>query len=143
MIAEKILNLIEDKGSAISDTNAVKIRELLSSDEVIAKEIPVKQVGSNFSIAVLVLGLLSLAACLYMISNLNESGDINPFETLEVSSVVAWLATTTILLCQTSCLQSSSKPESDNKEQQNDPMNSGPDDVRARLHSKLSHVDCD
>ena len=48
MIAEKILNLIEVNGAEsatidkISDTNAHKIKQLLSSDEVIAKEFPEK-----------------------------------------------------------------------------------------------------
>ena len=48
VIAEKILNLIEGKGRSraiidqISDTNALEIKQLLSSDEVIAKEIPAK-----------------------------------------------------------------------------------------------------
>lgn len=46
----------------------------------------------------LIAGIVSLAACLFCAFQMFEIADLNPMEVTQISSVVAWLTTTTVLL---------------------------------------------
>jgi len=63
----------------------------------VAKDVNDYQASYRASMVMLVAGIVSLAACLFCAFQMFEIADLNPMEVTQISSVVAWLTTTTVL----------------------------------------------
>ena len=97
-MADKILSFLEQHGTdSFDEETAQKFKQLLSSDQIIGKEVEDYQISKGKSVALLVVGLICFGLILQFFPISIKNG-INAMDLVQVASVISWSIFTFTLL---------------------------------------------
>ena len=138
---EKILNFLDNNGGGGSvsfDEAAInKFKELLSSDQIVGKEVPDEQINYLPTIVMLFFGLSSMGLMLVFFPAAVNVYKINVMELAYASSLVAWFTMTMTLLAFTRKAKPNTDETDADQNRIRNNINQTPDDMHHQLLNRL------